>query len=138
MLQLSIIGRVGRDAVVRHVNGKNVVNFPIAHNEKYRDQQGIQHERTTWIDCSLWRDNEARVAQYLTKGQQVYVEGSPSTEAYASKETGELRASLKLSVRRLELLGGGPGEASPAKPAENGAAVPADTTEDDGPDWLKD
>jgi len=106
MLKTTVIGNIGVDAVVRFANGKNVISFPIAHNEKFTDAQGVKHEKTTWVDCIIWRDKETSLAQYLKKGQLVYVEGTPSAEAYLQKETAEVRSSFKLSVRKLELLGG--------------------------------
>ncbi|MEL7249906.1 MAG: single-stranded DNA-binding protein [Bacteroidota bacterium] len=115
MLKASAIGNVGSDAVVRHVNGKNVISFPIAHNEKYQDAQGVKHEKTIWIDCSIWRKENTRLVEYLKKGQLVYVEGIPKSEAYVQKESGELRSSLKLTVMNLQLLGSKSDSSDPTK-----------------------
>lgn len=105
MLKTTAIGNIGADAVMRHVNGKNVISFPIAHNEKYVDSKGVKHEKTVWIDCSIWREKETTITRYLKKGQLVYVEGSPSVESYVQKETGEVRTAFKMVVQKLELLG---------------------------------
>lgn len=105
MLKLTAIGNLGRDAEIRDVNGKRVINFSIAHSEKFKDQNGVQNERTTWVKCAMWRDaDKTKVAQYLTKGTRVYVEGMPAVSAYISRD-GESRASLELRVTNLELLG---------------------------------
>ncbi|KAK6020162.1 hypothetical protein OSTOST_14189, partial [Ostertagia ostertagi] len=45
-----IIGHLGKDCIVNTVNGKNVINFTVAHTEKYKDSQGNQQERTTWVE----------------------------------------------------------------------------------------
>lgn len=106
MLKATAIGNIGADAVIRHTNGKMAISFPVAHNEKYLDKQGNRHEKTIWIDCTLWRDSETKLLGYLKKGQLVYIEGSPSTDAYVQKDTGELMSAFRLNVRKLELLGG--------------------------------
>ena len=41
---MQIIGNLGKDCVVNTVNGKNVINFTVAHTEKYRDSQGNNQE----------------------------------------------------------------------------------------------
>ena len=125
MLKSSAIGNVGKDAVVRHVGGKNVVSFSIAHNEKYQDKQGVKHERTTWIDCSLWRDDDAKIAGYLKRGQLVYVEGVPSAEGYVQKDSGEVRGSFRLNVRKLELLGTNNQDGAEDDRSENQSTAPA-------------
>jgi single-strand DNA-binding protein len=104
MIKLQIIGNLGKDCVVNTVNGKNVINFTVAHTEKYKDQQGNLVEKTTWVDCGYWTDRTA-IAQYLTKGKQVYVEGQPEARAY-QKNDGTPGSSLSVRVREVQLLGG--------------------------------
>ncbi|MEO7961403.1 MAG: single-stranded DNA-binding protein [Ginsengibacter sp.] len=104
MIKLQIVGNLGADCMAKEVNGKNVINFNVAHTEKFKDGQGNLKEKTTWVNCAYWTDRTA-VAQYLKKGKQVYVEGSPEAEAYTNKEN-QPAATLKLRVRDLQLLGG--------------------------------
>ena len=40
MLKIFAIGHLGKDATVNNVNGKNVINFSVAHTEKWNDAQG--------------------------------------------------------------------------------------------------
>ena len=105
MLKTSIIGHLGQDAIVRHWNGKQAISFAVAYNETYKDKDGTKHERTTWVNCTLWRDNETTLASYLKKGQLVYAEGTPSVKTYISKSTGEVLPDFQLNVRQLQLLG---------------------------------
>lgn len=103
MIKLQIIGRLGGDCTTNEVNGKTVINFSVANTEKFRTSAGVLQERTTWVRCAYWTDRTA-VANYLKKGQQVYVEGSPEVRAY-KKQDGEPGASLDMRVMRVELLG---------------------------------
>ena len=104
MIKLQIVGNLGADCIQKEVNGKNVINFNVAHTEKFKDSQGNLKERTTWVNCAYWTDRTA-VAQYLKKGKLVYVEGTPDAEAYTNKEN-QPAATLRLRVRDLQLLGG--------------------------------
>ena len=104
MIKLQVIGNLGKDCIVNTVNGKNVINFTVAHTEKFRDSQGANQERTTWVDCAYWTDRTA-VSPYLTKGKQVFVEGTPEVRTF-TRNDGTPGASLSLRVREVQLLGG--------------------------------
>lgn len=105
MIKLQVIGNLGKDCVVNTVNGKTVINFNVAHSEKYKDAMGNPKERTTWVECAYWTDRTA-VAQYLKKGTQVYAEGTPEVRSYTTNE-GKAGASLSLRITNVQLLGGG-------------------------------
>jgi single-strand DNA-binding protein len=105
MIKLQVIGNLGKDCIVKEVNGKNVINFSVAHTERFKDSQGNQKERTTWVECAYWTDRTA-VSQYLTKGRTVYAEGAPEADAYTNKE-GQAAATLRMRVQTVQLLGGG-------------------------------
>lgn len=103
MIKLQVIGHLGRDCNTNTVNGKNVINFTVAHTERYTSQ-GQQKDKTIWVDCAYWTDRTG-IAQYLKKGTQVYVEGSPDVRSYTTNE-GKQGASLTLRVLNVQLLGG--------------------------------
>jgi|SRR5579875_2161742 len=119
MIKMQVIGNLGKDCVVNTVNGKNVINFTVAHTEKYKDSQGNNQEKTTWVDCAYWTDRTA-VAPYLTKGTQVFVEGTPEVRSF-TRNDGTAGASLSMRVREVQLLGrkgeGGGNSFAPANEA---------------------
>ncbi|MCG2615897.1 single-stranded DNA-binding protein [Terrimonas sp. NA20] len=104
MIKMQVIGNLGKDCVVNTVNGKNVINFTVAHTEKYKDSQGVNQERTIWVDCAYWTDRTA-LAPYLTKGKQVFAEGQPEVRSF-TRQDGTAGASLSMRVRDIQLLGG--------------------------------
>jgi single-strand DNA-binding protein len=104
MIKLQIVGNLGADCIQKEVNGKTVINFNVAHTEKFKDAQGNLKEKTIWANCAYWTDRTA-VAQYLKKGKQVYVDGSPDVELYTNKDN-QPAATLRVRVRDLQLLGG--------------------------------
>lgn len=110
MIKLQVIGNLGKDALVNNVNGKSVINFTVAHTEKFKDAQGNQKDRTIWVDCAYWTDRTA-IAPYLKKGVQVYVEGNPDVRTYTTQD-GRNGATLTVRVVNVQLLG--------AKPSQEG------------------
>jgi len=104
MIKLQIVGNLGKDCIVKEINGKNVINFSVAHTEKFKDSTGAPRERTTWVECAYWTDRTA-IAPYLKKGQMVFAEGSPEADAYSNKEN-QPAATLRMRVREIQLLGG--------------------------------
>ena len=115
MIKLQVIGNLGKDAIVNNVNGKNVINFNVAHTERFKDAQGNQKDKTIWVECAYWTDRTA-IAPYLKKGTQVYVEGTPDIRTYATQD-GRQGASLSLRIASVQLLGtrGNEGAAAPAQ-----------------------
>jgi single-strand DNA-binding protein len=103
MIKLQVIGNLGKDCIVKEINGKNVINFTVAHTERFKDSQGNQKERTTWVECAYWTDRTA-IAPYLLKGQMVFAEGSPEADAYLNKEN-QPAATLRMRVANIQLLG---------------------------------
>jgi len=120
MIKMQVIGNLGKDCVVNTVNGKNVINFTVAHTEKYKDSQGASQEKTTWVDCAYWTDRTA-ISPYLIKGKQVFVEGTPEVRSF-TRQDGTGGASLSLRVREVQLLGG-KGETGATTPAYSGASA---------------
>jgi single-strand DNA-binding protein len=121
MIKLQVIGHLGKDCVVNTVNGKNVINFSVAHSERFKDSQGAQQERTTWVECAYWTDRTA-IAPYLIKGTQVWVEGAPEVRSY-QRNDGSTGFSLTMRVREIQLLGRKEGQAGGgfSQPAGNAA-----------------
>ncbi len=103
MIKLQVIGNLGKDCMVNLVNGKNVINFSVAHTEKYKDSSGVQKEKTTWVECAYWTDRTG-IAPYLKKGQQVFAEGTPEIRTF-TRNDGTTGASLSLRVQYVQLVG---------------------------------
>ena len=103
MIKMTVIGNIGADAVQRETNGRKYTTFNVAVSSKYKNQDGTETERTTWISCA--RDGQSPIDQWLKRGRQVYMEGTPSVSMFTDNQ-GHPNCNLKLAVHRIELLGG--------------------------------
>jgi single-strand DNA-binding protein len=100
MIEVILIGRLGRDAELKEFDGgKKVCNFTVA-----VDQGTGDNKTTLWIDCAKWGEKQG-VAQYLKKGTQVFVKGEPTVRTWEGQNGHG--AGLSVRVSSLELLGGG-------------------------------
>ena len=99
-----MIGHLGKDCTTNVVNGRTVINFNVAHSERFRDNTGASREKTTWVECAYWTDKAALVP-YLRKGQLVHLEGVPDLRQY-TRNDGTPAATLSLRVFGVQLLGG--------------------------------
>lgn len=117
MIKLQILGNLGRDAEVHTHGGEVVVNFSVAHTDKYKDGNGQVVHKATWVSCSWWTDRQS-IVQYLKKGQMVWIEGVPEAKLWKDKKSGESKAFLNMRVLGLQLVGG-------SKPDENNQSAPA-------------
>lgn len=68
---LSEFGRIGRDAELRYTQqGTAVCGVSVAYNYGRKDQNGDRP--TQWVEVVIWGKQAEALAQYLTKGKQIY------------------------------------------------------------------
>ena len=115
MNKIIVIGNLGRDPEMRYTpNGQSVTSFSIASNRKYTTAAGEQREETEWFNVSAWGRHAELCNQYLTKGQQVYVEGRLHSRTYETRD-GQTRFVNEINLTDVQFLSRGPdtgGEAS--------------------------
>lgn len=104
-----LIGNLGRDAETKFTpSGTAVTRFSVATTRSWKDQQsGEWKEETNWTNVTLWR--QENVANYLTKGRQVYVEGRLQTRSYEDKDGKKVYATDVIADDVILLGGRGDG-----------------------------
>jgi single-strand DNA-binding protein len=132
MIELLIVGNLGKDAQVTNYQGKNIINFSVAHTEKYKNAEGVEVNKTTWVECSIWRNQgeSIAIAQYLKKGTQVLARGIPEASTYTNSQN-QAVPKLKCKVNTVQLLGSAPAAnnnaPAPSAPANSDTPEPART-----------
>ena len=138
-----LVGNLGRDAELRYTpGGAAVATLNMATTEVWNDKGGQKQERTEWHRVVVWGKTAESLADYLTKGKQIYVEGRLQTRQWDDKD-GNKRYTTEIRSDRIVLLssggggsgggrsGGGDRSESPA-PADAGRDA-AELTDDDIP-----
>ncbi len=122
----TLIGNVGTDPEVRFTaNGLAVCTLRVACNEQKKvDDKWVDH--VEWFSVVLWGKKAENAGQFLTKGSQIFVEGSSRMNKWKDKEGNE-RESREINCTEMTFLGGGR-RRSDEKPKSNGAprAQPSD------------
>ena len=114
-----LVGNLGRDPELRYIpSGQAVANFTLATNEKWRDKEGNNQERTEWHRIVVWGKSAENCAQFLQKGRSVYVEGKLQTQEWEDKD-GNKRKTTEIVAQTVQFLGGRGGSGSSGGSAED-------------------
>ena len=101
-----LVGNLGRDPELRYIpSGQAVANFTLATNERWRDKDGNNQERTEWHRIVVWGKSAENCAQFLQKGRSVYIEGKLQTQEWEDKE-GNKRKTTEIVAQTVQFLGG--------------------------------
>ena len=142
-----LVGNLGKDPELKYTpSGQSVTNFTVATSRSYKDKSGEWKEETEWHNVKAWGKTGESVAQYLSKGRQVYVEGRIQTRTWEDND-GKKRYFTDIVADNIVLLGGrGEGgsagaprsssearSSTPAAEDDLNQSQPADITDDDIP-----
>lgn len=105
MLQLEVLGNIGADAQVKSAQGSKFISFSVAHTDKWKDADGMEHRETTWVDCIINGD-DSKVFPFLKSGVRVWVRGLARLRVFSSAKDRKMKAGITLNVRDIELCGG--------------------------------
>jgi len=100
-----LIGHLGRDAETKFTpGGVAITKFSVATNRRWKDQQtGEWKDETDWANIVLFKSEN--LANYLTKGKQIYVEGRLQTRSWDDKD-GKKQYMTEVVAEDVVLLGG--------------------------------
>lgn len=132
-MEMQIVGRLTKPAVVNTIPaGRDVINFDVAVNEKYRVKgSGELKSNTKYVECAMWFG--IGLAKYLSKGKQVLVTGDVGVRAYTNKDNKPV-GKLTFRVIKIQLLDGkGDDTDMEPKPIPEGAAATGTESGDDLP-----
>jgi len=103
--KVMIIGHLGRDPEMRYTpSGRPVTTFSVAVSRSWNTSDGERHAETEWFNVVTWGNLAEICKQYLTKGQQVYVEGRLQTRRWEDKE-GNKHTSIEVVANEMMMLG---------------------------------
>jgi single-strand DNA-binding protein len=103
--KVMIIGRLGRDPEMRYTpSGRPVTTFSVATSRSWNTSEGERRTETEWFNIVSWGNLAEICKQYLTKGQQVYVEGRLQTRYWDDAE-GNKHSSTEIVANEMIMLG---------------------------------
>jgi single-strand DNA-binding protein len=99
-----VTGYLGKDPETAQAAATTVTKFSLAVTDRWKDSSGEKQERTNWLNIVVWNGNGENVAQYLTKGSHVLIEGSLRTSEWDDKDTGQKRWKTEIHASQVIFL----------------------------------
>ena len=130
-----LVGNLGRDAELRYTpGGAAVATLNMATTEVWNDKGGQRQEKTEWHRIVLWGKSAESLAEYLTKGKQIYIEGRLQTRQWDDKDgnkryvTEVVCESFRMLDSKKDSAGGGGNYSSPSNTSSSNQEGPATTS----------
>lgn len=103
--KVMIIGNLGRDTEMRYTpSGRPVTTFSVATTRSWTTSDGERRKETEWFNVVAWGSLAEICNQFLTKGQQVYIEGRLQTRRWEDSE-GQKHSSTEIVANEMIMLG---------------------------------
>lgn len=130
--KVMLVGRLTRDVEIRNTaTGQSVASISMATNRFWKDKNGQKQEQTEFHNVVLWGRLAEIAGQYLTKGQETYIEGRLQTRKYTAKDGTERRVT-EIVAENMQLGSRPQGSSRPSSydnsaPARTAATSPQET-----------
>jgi single-strand DNA-binding protein len=103
---LAGLARIGSDPELKKLpTGDIVLEMSLAYDYGKRDADGKRS--TQWIKASFWGSRAEKIAPYLKKGKQVFVDCSEvHVNLYEKKDGSGMKADIRCKISSLEFVAG--------------------------------
>ena len=110
MNRIVLVGRLVRDCEpsVLPGTGTGKISFTLAVDRAY--QKDKNNKKVDFIPVEMIGNHTTKLAQYMTKGKQVAIEGELNIDVY--EKNGEKKSFTKVKADRVEFVGGGKQESN--------------------------
>ncbi len=133
-----LVGRLTRDPEVRTTQtGQSVTSISLATNRFWKDKNGQKQDQTEFHNVVLWGRLAEIAGQYLSKGQEAYIEGRLQTRKYTAKDGSE-RRTTEVIAENMQLGSRPQNSSSPSNTnkdfsSSTNPTIPAKVTEEQIP-----
>src|SRR3989339_868271 len=131
--KVMLVGRLTRDVEVRNTaTGQTVAAISIATNRFWKDKSGQRQDQTEFHNVVLWGRLAEIAGQYLSKGQETFIEGRLQTRKYTAKD-GTERRTTEIVAENMQLGSRAQGASAPASSYNNPAPAKPTTPVQESP-----
>jgi single-strand DNA-binding protein len=108
--KVMLIGRLGQDPEMRYTpSGRPLTKLQLAVNRSWTSADGEKKKETEWFNVVAWGKLAEICNQYLSKGQQVYIEGRLHNRRWQD-EDGANHSVVEVNANEMIMLEGQPKE----------------------------
>lgn len=131
--RVTLLGNVGKDPDVRHLENNCVAQFSLATTKKgYTTKEGqTVPDRTEWHSLVVWNKLAEIVEKFVKKGDKLYVEGELRYRSY-DDQNGVRRYVTEIYVENMEMLTP-KGDSKPLPPMPDEPVSSKEEDEDEPP-----
>jgi len=109
-----LVGRLTRDSELKYTkSGQPIARFALAVNRSVKRGETWEDE-ASFIDVDFWGKGGEAVNRFLTKGQQVAVEGELRQDRW--EQDGQNRSKIVVVANNVRLMGSPQGQGSSSYP----------------------
>ena len=83
-------------------SGSKKATFSVAVKPPYAKSK---NDPPLWFDCEAWGAPAQVCADYISKGKEVYIQGSTKIERWQDKGTGSSRSKIVVLIEVMTLIG---------------------------------
>ena len=131
--KVQITGNVGQNPELKTTsNGTSFLPISVAVNERYKDKDGQQQTRTTWLRATIWGKRAEGLAKIIKKGQLVSIEGKLTSRTFEVE--GKKYSTVEIAIDDVDILnrgGNGAGKESGGESSYEGDDFSSDEPESD-------
>ncbi len=103
--KVMLIGHLGREPEMRLTpSGRPITTFTIACNRTWSSSDGERHIETEWFNIVTWGNLAEICKQFLSRNQQVYIEGRLQSRRWEDSE-GCKHTSMEIVATEMMMLG---------------------------------
>ena len=132
---IGIAGNLTKDPELRHLpSGSPLCDIFIAANKDHKNKDGEKKELTVFVQVVAWGKLAEICAEYLSKGDCIFVQGELRYQAWETDE-GDKRSKIFIKADRIQFLETSKksreaGEAQPAIPGSDARQENPTSTDD--------
>ncbi len=136
---ITVVGNLTADPELRFTpSGAAVANFTVASTPRFFDRQAGEWKdgEAMFLRCNIWRQAAENVAESLTRGMRVIVQGRLRQRSFETKEgekrtvieleADEIGPALRYATAKVNKVSRGQGGSGGSGGFGGGAAAPAD------------
>ena len=102
--KVMLIGRLGQKPEMRYTpSGRPLTKFQVAVNRSWKSSDGEKKSETEWFNIVAWGKLAEICNQYLSKGQQVYIEGRLHTRQWQDDD-GNNHSAVEVIAQEMLML----------------------------------
>lgn len=101
--EVKIIGNITNDLELKALpSGIKVLQFSVATNKKFKDKNGDKKETTEFHNVVSFGKQAETIAQYMQKGNQIFITGELQTRSWEDKDTGKKMYKTEIFLNQFQ------------------------------------